>query len=98
MIKKMIICALCCGFLVPVLQGMNTSKHSPKIIRNADQLGDIILARNEYRKNPKVVWEDMTRGNRINHEPSVQHNAHAQDTQKTHTYDQKRDKNETVED
>ena len=96
MVKKMIVCALCCVFLVSVLQGMNKSKHSPKIIRNADQLGDIVLARNEYRKNPKVVWEDMTRGNRIDHEPNVQQNAAKQATQKTHTYDQKINKGETL--
>lgn len=70
MVKQMVMCALGCMFIALVLNGMDHAKHD--VIKNGKDFGKIVRARDDYNNNKNVVISDLTKGNRINHEPVQQ--------------------------
>jgi hypothetical protein len=72
MVKKIVMCALCCMFTALVLNGMHDADKKHDVIKNGKDFDKIVRARDDYKNSKHVGMSDLTKGNRINHEPVQQ--------------------------
>jgi hypothetical protein len=78
--EKKIVVVASLLFCVVALQGMNTSKKV--VIKDSKDFDKIVQAREMYKKSNNVGMTDVTRGNKINYDPTRSSDTKKQDTAK----------------